>query len=150
MIQPSISLRAMRSDDYTECLPLWQQDGVVLREWENQIAVRRLIVRNPYLSQVAIHDQSVIGAILAANDGWRGFFYHLAVAPGFQGMGVGRQLARAATRQMSEQGIYRIHVCMVQDNARARQFWSKLGWQLRDEICTFSIDTTIEPHGSTV
>ena len=51
---------------------------------------------------------AVIGAGVAAFDGWRAFVYHVAVAPTHRHQGVGTALIKAAEREVRRRGARRI------------------------------------------
>jgi ribosomal protein S18 acetylase RimI-like enzyme len=88
-----VSTREFRIADFGEALAVWRMvDGVEVAEGDSEQEVRAYLLRNPGLSRVAVNEGTIVGAVLCGHDGRRGLIYHLAVAPAYQGKGVGRRL----------------------------------------------------------
>jgi len=137
-------LRPMTLADIEPALALWQHcAGLGLSAADNPCALKKFLERNPGLSFVAEEAGQVVGTILGGQDGRRGFFYHLAVAPEKRRQGLGERLVTAALAAMREQGIQKCHILVFQTNDEGRQFWQKVGWKLRPEIDLLSFD--VEP-----
>ena len=87
----SVRMRAQHTDDHAACLALWRQcAGVAVRMWEDASAMTRLIERNPGLSCAAEVVGRLVGTVLCGHDGWRGWLYHVAVAPARSCHGAGQ------------------------------------------------------------
>ena len=67
-------------------------------------AVSGLIEHDPGALLVAEVDGLVVGALVAAWDGWRGNVYRLAVLPEHRRRGIGRALAEEGHRRLRERG----------------------------------------------
>ena len=128
---------------FDEALALWKSaEGVVLRpEDYYRPAFEQFLFRNPGLSWGAWRDGKLIGALMAGQDGRRGYIYHLAVAFECRRRGIGRALVAKVERGLAEQGICKAHTHVVNHNLRAQLFWMRLGWVNRDDIATFSCPT---------
>ena len=70
----------------------------------------------------------------------RGFIYHLAVAENFRLQGIGKRLVEKALQVLKNQGIHKCHIFVMKNNEKGKIFWSKMGFQKRDDIEVFSID----------
>jgi GNAT superfamily N-acetyltransferase len=57
----------------------------------------------------------------------------LMVEPGRWGHGLGRQLHDLAVEQIAAAGHAAAELWVLEENHRARAFYERLGWQLRDE-----------------
>ena len=125
--------------DYDEVMALWScTEGLTLREVDSREAIGRYLARNPGLSLVARDDGQLVGAVLTGTDGRRGYRQHLAVAPSHRGRGLGRALAERAVGALRAVGIRKCHLMVRQENADARAFWTRLGWNERADITLMS------------
>jgi ribosomal protein S18 acetylase RimI-like enzyme len=126
--------------DYDEVLALWSStEGLTLREADSREAISRYLARNPGLSFVARDEGALIGAVLTGTDGRRGYLQHLAVARSHRGRGLGRSLAERAVEALRVLGITKCHLMVRQENAQARAFWARLGWNERADIMLMSL-----------
>ena len=107
-------------------------------------ALERFLDRNPGLSLVARSSGGIVGAVLCGHDGRRGYLHHLAVASAERGRGIGRRLAEEAIRRLSLQGIAKCHLFVRIDNSDAAAFWTRLGWEKREDIEMYSLEAPNE------
>jgi ribosomal protein S18 acetylase RimI-like enzyme len=92
-------------------------------------AVKGLIEHDPGALLVAELDGQVVGALVAAWDGWRGNVYRLAVLPGHRRRGIGRALADEGHRRLRERGPRRVTALLGADDEVARAFWRSAGYE---------------------
>ena len=83
-----------------------------------------------------------MGTVMAGFDGRRGYIYHLAVHPQYQGQGYGKALLEKAITELENLGAQKIHLTVFNDNHRAIEFYRRQGWKERDEIKMMSWETT--------
>lgn len=139
MMQP-VSLRLMRTDDHAALMTLWQEaDGVLLRETDTPEAFARFLARNPDTSFVAVTDQMIAGSIMAGQDGWRGYLYHVAVRPEWRRRGVGTRLVDAAVMAVRRYSVPKIHCLVKRDNAAAQRFWHARGFVQRNDVLDYAL-----------
>jgi ribosomal protein S18 acetylase RimI-like enzyme len=79
--------------------------------------------------------------VLCGTDGRRGYLHHLAVAAECRGRGIGGALAERCLAALAERGIVKCHIFVFAPNVLARNFWTKHGWKLRDDLVIMSKDT---------
>lgn len=140
------ALREFGADDVAAARALWAaSEGVGQGPGDSEAGLRRHLARNPGLSFVAVEDGALVGAILGADDGRRGFIYHLAVAPSARRRGVATALARRCLDALQRAGLERCQVFVFAENAVARAFWRGLGGALRSELCVYSIPLRPDP-----
>ena len=72
---------------------------------------------------------AVVGAVLCGHDGRRGLIYHLAIAPAYQGRGIGKLLVGECIAQLRDTGIVRALILVARDNSGAHSFWLRSGWE---------------------
>ena len=133
-------IREFTMEDYDAAYELWDTTpGMGLSEADTSENIGRFLERNPGISQSAVNqDGALIGTILGGHDGRRGFLYHLAVRTAYRGQGIGEALVSAALQGLSNQSIDKCHIMVLADNYVGQGFWSKVGWQKRDNLFIYS------------
>jgi ribosomal protein S18 acetylase RimI-like enzyme len=130
-----IKVRRGERDDVREVLALWEQarsehastpDGVE--------AVERLVADSPAALLVAEQDGEIVGALIAAWDGWRGNMYRLAVRDDCRREGIGLTLARAGEEYLRRCGARRVTALVAFEDEVAAGFWDSAGYPLDAEI----------------
>jgi ribosomal protein S18 acetylase RimI-like enzyme len=117
-------------DDYDTAVELWKKaEGVEIAEGDSRDEIARYLERNPALSRVALIDSEIIAVVLCGHDGRRGFIYHLAVEPNYQGRGIGKRLLGECLAGLRRAGITRVLIMVARDNPRGREFWRRNGWE---------------------
>ncbi len=143
----AFALRTMTVADHTAILELWRQtEGICIRAVDSVDATQRYLVRNPGMSFVAVEEGAIIGTIQSGHDGRRGYIQHLAVASSHRMQGVGRRLVNAALQALSRAGIAKSHLFVLKENRSAQSFWSKLGWELREDVHLFSLNRSSDTN----
>lgn len=105
-------------------------DPVALRQPGSD---RKKLQRDPELFLVATEQDQLIGAVMGAFDGRRGWVYHLAVDPESQGKQIGRLLMNELEERMRAVGCDKMNLLVAQDNVRVGAFYQKLGFT-RDDV----------------
>jgi ribosomal protein S18 acetylase RimI-like enzyme len=77
---------------------------------------------------VAEVDGAIVGAVIAAFDGWRGNFYRLAVAPAVRRRGIGARLVAAGEERLRALGAPRVSALVAFEDSDARGFWEAVGY----------------------
>ncbi len=96
--------------------------------------VESLVDDSPAALLVAEQDGEIIGALIAAWDGWRGNMYRLAVRDRHRRSGVGMALARAGEDYLRECGVRRVTALVAFDDEVAGGFWEAAGYPVDREI----------------
>ncbi len=121
-------VRTYRDEDEEAVLSLWRRAGIE-RPWLDlraEIAEKRRRDRSLFL--VAHHGPALLGAVMGAYDGRRGWVYHLAVEPVARRGGVGRRLMVELERRMRRQGVSKINLQVRADNQAVAGFYQHLGY----------------------
>lgn len=128
--------RSMKLDDYERVYALWTcTNGVGLRSLDDsKEGIARFLRRNPSTNFVAEHGGQIAGAIMCGHDGRRAYIYHAAVAQSHRKQGIGRQLVDAAIDAAKKLHINKVALVVFADNAQARTFWARMGFELRDDL----------------
>jgi ribosomal protein S18 acetylase RimI-like enzyme len=125
-----IQTREFCIDDYDAAVDLWNRvEGLDVAEGDDRETIRRFLLRNPGLSRIAVARAKIVGAVLCGHDGRRGYVYHLAVDPGYQGRGLGRRLIDECLAGLKKVGLERTNILVAKDNPRGLEFWRRCGWE---------------------
>jgi ribosomal protein S18 acetylase RimI-like enzyme len=131
----------MTMEHYEAVLALMRQTpGVSIREADSREATQQYLVRNPGLSFVALKHGQLIGCAMCGHDGRRGYLQHVVVAVPFRGQGVAHQLVTRCLDQLETIGIYKTHLDVFGTNEEACRYWTRRGWQQRNDLCRYSFN----------
>jgi ribosomal protein S18 acetylase RimI-like enzyme len=130
-----INVRPAQPPDVAAVLELWAQARSGHASTADRLEdVERLLADSPAALLVAERDAEIIGALIAAWDGWRGNMYRLAVAEGHRREGIGIALTRAAEDYLHGCGAGRVTALVAHDDAVAGRFWDSAGYPVDREI----------------
>lgn len=116
--------------DYDGAIALWMaEEGIEVCEGDSREEIAEYLKRNPGLSRVAEAGGKIVGAVLCGHDGRRAWIYHLAVAPGYRGKGIGKLLIDDCLRGVKQVGLKRAIILVAGDNPAGREFWLRHGWE---------------------
>jgi ribosomal protein S18 acetylase RimI-like enzyme len=122
-------IRLATIEDVDDVLALW---GVARTEHaateDRAEAVERLIVQHPASLLVAESGGRLIGALIAAWDGWRGNMYRLAVLAEHRRQGIGLRLVRAGEEQLRRRGATRVTALVAFEDEVAGGLWDDAGY----------------------
>lgn len=126
----------MRLSDYEQVYRLWLScAGMGLNNLDDsREGIEKFLRRNPDTCFVAEQDGTVVGVILAGNDGRRGYIYHTAVSPAYRHQGIATSLVRATTEAFRKAGIHKVALVVFSKNANGNAFWEKNGFTVRDDL----------------
>jgi ribosomal protein S18 acetylase RimI-like enzyme len=131
----STAIRAARQSDVPQVLALWAlaRSGHAVTP-DRDSDVRRLVSDMPGSLIVAEVDDRVIGALIAAWDGWRGNMYRLAVEPGRRRLGIARTLVEAGEQHLRRLSARRVTALVAHDDEAAGAFWDAIGYPVDTQI----------------
>lgn len=96
--------------------------------------VERLVDDSPAALLVAELNGEIVGALIAAWDGWRGNMYRLAVSEGHRREGIGLALTQAGEEYLHQCGVRRVTALVAFDDEMAGGFWESAGYPQDREI----------------
>jgi ribosomal protein S18 acetylase RimI-like enzyme len=79
-------------------------------------------------------DGEIVGALIAAFDGWRGNMYRLAVRPERRREGIARQLVEAGEERLRALGAPKVTALVGRGDTQAEGLWRAAGYKDDDEI----------------
>jgi N-acetylglutamate synthase len=136
-----IQTREFSIDDYDAAIELWKRlEGLEIAEGDDRESICRFLGQNRGLSRVATDGPRMVGAALCGHDGHRGYIYHLAVDPKYQGRGLGKRLVNECLDGLRGAGLQRANIMVADDNPRGREFWKRCGWEEIDGAIGMGID----------
>ena len=124
-----MKIRVYREADEEPVLSLWDRSGIG-RPWLDlraEILEKRKRDRSLFL--VATEAGAVVGAVMGAYDGRRGWVYHIAADPGCRQSGIGRALMTDLERRMRRMGVGKINLQVRSDNLAVIGFYERLGYK---------------------
>lgn len=131
-----MNIRTMTIQDYSSVYHLWlHTPGMGLNTLDDsRQGIERYLRRNPDTCFVAEEDGKIVGAILAGQDGRRGFIYHTAVHTGCRRRGIGTQLVQHVLRALDEAGIQKVALVVFDRNETGNAFWEAQGFTVREDL----------------
>jgi N-acetylglutamate synthase len=140
-MKSGIETREFLIGDYEAAVELWKRvEGLDIAEGDDRESIGRFLKQNRGLSRVATDESTVIGAALCGHDGRRGYIYHLAVDPNYQGRRLGKQLVDECLEGLRRAGLERANILVAKDNPRGLEFWRRAGWEALDGAAAMGID----------
>jgi ribosomal protein S18 acetylase RimI-like enzyme len=126
-----MEIREFHPGDGPALRALWRAAGFRLMGDDDR-GLAAFAARNPGLFLVADSDGAVIGSVLGAWDGRRGWLYHVTVAPDHRRTGLATELVDRAEAGLKDVGCERALVIVEAENDVAVAFWTARGYELRD------------------
>jgi ribosomal protein S18 acetylase RimI-like enzyme len=121
-------LREFRESDYEAVLATWRECGLTIKPSDSLPELRRVMERNPGLFLVAEAEGVVVGAVIGAWDGRRGWIYHLAVRPPARRRGIARMLMDEVERRLRAAGATKVNLLVERSNVAVADFYRTLGY----------------------
>jgi ribosomal protein S18 acetylase RimI-like enzyme len=125
---PAWTIRSATEDDLQSVLHLWASAGGTPSVSDTPEALSLLLASAPDSLLLAESQGGVVGALIAAWDGWRGSFYRLAVDPGSRRLGIATALLREGERYLRERGAVRLTAIVSDEDPAALGFWEAAGY----------------------
>jgi ribosomal protein S18 acetylase RimI-like enzyme len=123
------TVRAAQPAEVPAIFDLWQGARSTHATTPDRIEdIHRLLAGTPGNLLVADADDTLVGALIAAWDGWRGNMYRLAVLGERRRRGVGLALVRAGEEHLRRQGAHRITALVGYEDEIASAFWESAGY----------------------
>jgi ribosomal protein S18 acetylase RimI-like enzyme len=116
--------------DYDAVLALWQSagPGVSIRPSDRREEIAKKLTRDPELFLVAECGGRLVGALMGAWDGRRGWLHHLAVDESVRRQGIGAALVQEVEGRIRARGCLKVNLLVYSANQGAREFYRSLGY----------------------
>ena len=130
MAEPPLTFRPIADGDVKGVAALWERCGLT-RPWNNAIRDIAFARGKPNSDIIlGIMGKELVSSIMVGHDGHRGCFYYVAVAPERRRRGIGKATVAAGERWLKAQGVWKVNLLVREDNAEARGFYERLGYDL--------------------
>lgn len=128
-------VRRCEPRDVPDVIELWAQARSEHASTADRVEdVEQLVAGSPAALFVAEREGEIVGALIAAWDGWRGNMYRLAVRDGWRREGIGGALTRAGEDYLRSCGARRITALVAFEDDVAGGFWDSAGYPRDKEI----------------
>ncbi len=123
-----MKIRAFLETDTERVIELWSRCGL-LRAWNDprKDIARKLQVQRE-LFMVGEVNGRVVAVMMVGYEGHRGWVNYLAVEPGLQRQGLGREMMEEAERKLRDLGCPKLQFQVRKDNAEALAFYRRIGY----------------------
>ncbi len=153
VVDGEVVLRHARDDEAQALLEFWARSAEnASRPQDSQVAVERLLARDPASVLVAELDDRIAGTVIAGWDGWRAHLYRLAVGPEARGLGIARRLLGHAEGRLRALGATRLDAMVLDGNDVGAAVWLSAGYAPQGEWSRWvkPVDPPPTPGGATV
>jgi N-acetylglutamate synthase len=132
----------MNLSHYEAANELWKQTEGMGVTTDSLEQIEKYLKRNPGMSFVCIDNATgkLAGTVMGGHDGRRGIIYHLASAKENRNKGIAKKLIELSTKAMKKKGIERCLIMVLAENKSGHDFWRKIGWQRREDLCMYSVN----------
>ena len=132
--QFTMKIRRFSMQEYGAVSRLWRRAGLETSLGDAKQELKRKVERDPDLFLVAEQDSEIIGAVMGAWDGRRGWIYHLAVDPGARRKSVATKMLRELEGRMREKGVLKVNAMVYLWNDPSLKFFDGMGYRRQSEM----------------
>lgn len=129
-----MQIRGFRLSDYDEIVKVWKESGLILRPGDDFDGIRLKLRRDPDLFLVAEIRDEIVGVVMGAWDGRRGWINHLAVRPNHRRAGIGRALVGELERRLVRKGARKVNAQVYKSNAGSFDFFRSVGYEVHSDL----------------
>jgi len=142
---PGLRVRSYRPSDYPQVADLWRAVWSELGSNDTPEALQDKAAhdRGPFL--VAELEGCIVGTAMASWDGRWAWISRVAVHPGYQRRGIGRELMAEVERRLAALGAQRAYLITGAESQGATRFYRSLGYEVRDGLTVMR--KLFEPRG---
>lgn len=127
-------IREFHLNDYESVVELWRESGLVLRPGDEREGIELKLQRDPDLFLVAEDDGDILGVVLGAWDGRRGWINHLAVRREHRRSGIGKALVGELERRLIGKGALKVNAQIYQSNKSSLAFFKALNYEVHSDL----------------
>jgi len=127
-------VREFKISDYDAVVELWKDTRLIIRPGDDRNSIELKVQRDPDLFLVATDDEDVIGVVMGAWDGRRGWINHLAVRPSGQRKGIGKLLIGELEKRLKRKGAKKVNAQIYQWNTESIEFFKAVGYEVHADL----------------
>jgi ribosomal protein S18 acetylase RimI-like enzyme len=133
--RPPIKIRPYEDEDEAQVVALWATvfpGDPGRNEPAALIERKRRVQRDLFL--VGEMEDRVVCAVMGGYDGFRGWVYHLAVAPAHRRKGLGATMMAAVEERLRALGCPKVNLQVRATNTEVVSFYRSLGYQAEERV----------------
>lgn len=135
VIERELTIRPFAPGDEAALIALWARCDLI-RPWNDpRKDIQRKLGLQPELFLIGQRDTELVASVMAGYEGHRGWINYLAVAPEYQGQGLGRLILDHAEERLRELGCAKINLLVRATNDKVIAFYERLGYRRDEVIC---------------
>ena len=119
----------MTAEDFDGVTSVWAEAKLWPHAGEDRDWFESALMRNPGCALVWREGGAIVGAVIGAWDGLRGWIYHLAVLKAHRSRGIGGALLAAAEDRLWRLGVRQINLMVYEENDFAEFFYIRRGYE---------------------
>jgi len=123
---------------YHKVVELWKKAGIGVGSSDTKEEIAGVLNRNPDLFLIGKEDGKIVAVVIGAFDGRRGYVHHLAVDLDYQKRGYGKIIMDELIERFRKKKVHKIHLFIEKTNPEVVDFYSNLGWNVRDDLIMMS------------
>jgi len=129
-----MKIREFSMQDFAAVTQLWLRSGIKASLGDKSRNLALKLERDADLFLVAEQDAEIVGSVIGAWDGRRGWVYHLAVDPRFHRKGIASRMLQEVEGRMRKKGVLKVNAMVYLWNAPSLSFFGKLGYRKQDDM----------------
>lgn len=136
----AVKLRAIKPSEIKRLTQLWTDSGLPFKPKgrDSLPNLRRQRMKDPELFVGAFAGMDLVGAVIASDDGRKGWINRLAISPDARGRGIASKLVRHCERILRERGRLLFCVHIEGYNAESMRLFEHLGYHKEEDIFYFT------------
>jgi len=138
--EDDISFRPMLESELDKLQALWTEAGLPYRPQgrDSMPNLKTQLKDAPDLFIGAFSNERLLGAVIASDDGRKGWINRLAVHPSARNTGIGKGLVRACEDALRRRGRELFAVLVERDNEESMEFFEKIGYKFEEDILYYT------------
>ena len=129
-----MNIREFRVEDYEETVELWKESGLTIRPGDDLAGIRLKLERDPDLFLIAEEVGQILGVVMGAWDGRRGWINHLAVKPSHQRKGIGSALIHEIEKRLARKGARKVNAQVYEWNRSSIEFFKTICYEVHTDL----------------
>jgi len=127
-------IREFQVGDYSKVVEVWKGTGLILRPGDELDGIKLKLQHDPDLFLIAEEDHEIVGVVMGAWDGRRGWINHLAVRQTHQRKGIGTALIREIEKRLTEKGARKVNAQIYLWNTGSIEFFKAIGYEVHSDL----------------
>ena len=105
-----------------------------MRPGDDLEGIKLKLQRDPDLFLIVEDNQEIVGVVIGAWDGRRGWINHLAIKPNRQREGIGKSLLNELETRLIRKGAKKVNAQIYRWNTKSIQFFKEIGYEIHSDL----------------